>query len=203
MTHTQLVKSLALWDERVTRFRHNWHSKKKGDPRRAFWYAALVNAKQQAARRRTQLALHHISTVSAAGVSFIKEFEGFVGHPYKDAVGVWTIGYGHTEGVGPKSPHLSAAEAATLLRHDLNRKYAPPVAALKLPLNQHQFDALVSFVYNVGPGGIAPTTGVGRALRRHDWQGAADHLLDWDKGGGRTLPGLTRRRHAERTLFLR
>jgi hypothetical protein len=80
--------------------------------------------------------------------------------------------------------------------------YGAAINALQLPFNQNQFDALTSFVYNVGPGGVATSTGVGRALRAKNWKSAAEHLLDWDKAGGRTLAGLTRRRRAERKLFL-
>lgn len=141
--------------------------------------------------------------VSNVGVTLIKGFEGFSSKPYQDSVGVWTIGYGHTEGVGPNSPHLTESQAAALLKRDLDTKYAPFVSALRLPLTQNQFDALVSFVYNVGPGGIAQNTGVGRALREHNWLGAANKLLEWDKAGGQTLLGLKRRREAERALFLK
>jgi GH24 family phage-related lysozyme (muramidase) len=145
--------------------------------------------------------------VSRDGIALIKEFEGFPfgGRPYQDSVGVWTIGYGHTEGVGPHSRRISERDAAKLLEHDLDATYARAVAALPMAgdLNQHQFDALVCFVYNVGTGAIGPDTGIGRALRAQDWSRAADELLRWDKAGGRALAGLTRRRHAERELFLR
>jgi lysozyme len=141
--------------------------------------------------------------VGEAGVSLIKSFEGFVGHPYRDEVGVWTIGYGHTEGVGPNSRHLTEPQASKLLKEDLDKRYAPYVNALGLPLTQNQFDALVSFVYNVGPGGIATSSHAGRALRALEWLSAADHLLDWDMAGGRVSEGLRRRRVAERALFLR
>jgi lysozyme len=141
--------------------------------------------------------------VGEAGVALIKSFEGFVGHPYRDEVGVWTIGYGHTEGVGPNSQHLTEPQAAKLLKNDLDKRYAPFVSALRLPLTPNQFDALVSFVYNVGPGGIATSSHVGRALRARDWETAANHLLDWNKAEGRVSPGLVRRRVAERSLFLR
>jgi len=142
--------------------------------------------------------------ISPAGVSLIKEFEGFPngGRPYKDIVGVWTIGYGHTEGVGPNSRRLTEAQASALLAQDLDSKYGPYVGALGVPLSQPQFDALVSFVYNVGPGGIAASTHVGQALRAKNWKAAADGLLAWDKAGGVSVPGLTRRRQAERALFL-
>jgi GH24 family phage-related lysozyme (muramidase) len=141
--------------------------------------------------------------LSPAGAHVIESFEGFVPHPYRDSVGVWTIGFGSTKGVGPHSPHVTVAQAEARLMREVDAEYGAAINALGLALNQYQFDALVSFVYNVGVGGVAPSTGVGRALRAHDWRAAADHLLDWDKAGGRRVAGLTRRRHAERALFLR
>lgn len=214
MTLTALKASRALWLARE-RFRYNkWHfyrfeSKRAESERLALrkkWWDLYEEARDNRVRRDKQIAAaSKASNVSPAGVALIKEFEGFPygGRPYRDAVGVWTIGYGHTEHVGPNSKPLSEREASALLLSDLNKEYAPYVRALKLPLNQNQFDALVSFVYNVGPGGVEPTTQVGKALRAHNWQSAADHLLDWDKAAGRTLAGLTRRRQAERKLFLK
>jgi GH24 family phage-related lysozyme (muramidase) len=144
---------------------------------------------------------------SPAGIALIKEFEGFPfgGRPYRDPVGVWTIGYGHTAGVGPNTHRLTEREASRLLQQDLDRKYEPAVEALPMAdeLNENQFSALVSFVYNIGPGSISAETGIGRALRARQWQRAADEMLRWNKAGGRVLPGLTRRRQAERALFLR
>ena len=144
---------------------------------------------------------------AAAGIALIKEFEGFPfgGRPYRDPVGVWTIGYGHTEGVGPHSPRLTEHKASKLLERDLDELYEPPVRALPTArfLNQNQFDALVSFVYNLGAGAIAPSTGIGAALRSQQWHRAADEMLRWDKAGGKVLAGLTRRRKAERALFLK
>ena len=135
------------------------------------------------------------------GADLIKGFEGFRSRPYRDAVGVWTIGYGSTKGVGPGSPAVTPAQAEERLKREVTATYGAAVD--KIPgLNQNQYDALCSFVYNVGPGGIGPGTGVGKALRRKDWNGAANELLKWDKAGGRALPGLTRRRQAERRLFL-
>jgi GH24 family phage-related lysozyme (muramidase) len=141
--------------------------------------------------------------LSQAGAHLIESFEGFVPHPYRDAVGVWTIGFGSTKGVGPNSPRVTIAEAEARLMREVDAEYGAVINALGLPLSQYQFDALVSFVYNVGTGGVSASTQVGRALRARNWQAAADHLLDWDKAGGRRLAGLTRRRHAERDLFLR
>ena len=141
---------------------------------------------------------------SEAGVALIKEFEGFPynGRPYRDMVQVWTIGYGHTEGVGPNTKPITMQEASELLRQDLDKKYAPAVNALGVSLGPHQFDALVSFVYNCGPGAISANTQVGRALRAKQWQAAADCLLMWNKAGGKPVDGLSRRRKAERALFM-
>lgn len=145
--------------------------------------------------------------ISRRGVRLIADFEGGKWrdgrfHAYRDPVGVWTIGYGHTHGVGPHTKPWTAARARRELRRELNLSYAPHVLALGLPLTQPMLDALVSFVYNVGPGALAPTTGIGRELRAHHWHKAADELLKWDRAGGRVLAGLSRRRQAERHLFL-
>jgi len=140
--------------------------------------------------------------LSGRGTDLIKSFEGFRGRPYRDAVGVWTIGYGSTKGVHATTPPTTKDRAARRLRREVDREYGQAVNHLGVPLNQNQYDALCSFVYNLGPGAIAPTTGIGKALRRRDYHAAADEMLRWDKAGGRALPGLTRRRRAERKLFL-
>ena len=140
--------------------------------------------------------------LSDRGARLIADFEGFRSCPYRDAVGVWTIGYGSTKGVGPNSPCLTRTQALARMKREVGATYGRAVNDVGVKLNQNQFDALVSFVYNVGPGGVASTTGVGAALRRKDWNRAADELLKWDKAGGRTLEGLSRRRRAERKLFL-
>lgn len=143
--------------------------------------------------------------VSAAGLALIKGFEGFRSKPYRDAVGVWTIGYGETRGVGPNSAPISEATAAKQLERRINEDYAPPIRKLGLPLNQHQFDALCSFVYNLGPGYLASGHSLGDALRAGHMRAAADSILLYDKAGQppRPLAGLTRRRREERALFLK
>jgi len=142
--------------------------------------------------------------LSDAGAHLIESFEGFSSKPYwDDDGGVWTIGFGSTKGVRKDSPHITRQQAHDRLMREVDATYGAAINALGLPLSQPQFDALTSFVYNVGPGGVATSTGVGRALRARDWRTAADRLLDWDKAGGRRLLGLTRRRRAERALFLR
>jgi lysozyme len=143
--------------------------------------------------------------ISEAGLRLIKSFEGFRSHPYRDAVGVWTVGYGETKGVGPTGPILNEPAAAKLLEQRINNDYAPAVRNLGLVLNQHEFDALCSVVYNLGPGVLARGRSLGDALRSGTRRQAADAILLYDKAGSppRALPGLTRRRQQERALFLK
>lgn len=139
---------------------------------------------------------------SASGIKLIEDFEGYRLQRYRDAVGVYTIGYGTTAAdIGTVPASCTREQAEKWLRDNLARKYEPAVNGLGVPLTQNQFDALVSFVYNCGPGALAGTT-IGGDLRARNYRKAADDLLAWDKAGGRTLAGLTRRRQAERALFL-
>lgn len=138
--------------------------------------------------------------ISARGLALIESFEGFSSTAYWDPYGhVWTVGYGETEGVGP-STTMSRAQASADLQRRVEREYEPAILALGVPLDQNQFDALCSFVWNVGPGSMS--WDVGRDLRARDYQAAADALLQYDRSGGVVLAGLTRRRQAERALFL-
>jgi lysozyme len=139
--------------------------------------------------------------LSDKGSALIESFEGFRSCPYRDPVGVWTIGFGSTKGVGPGTPCVSRSQARARLKREVDEVYGAAVNNLGVPLNQNQFDALCSFVYNVGTGGIGDTK-VGRALQTRSYRAAADHLLEWNRAGGRILEGLTRRRKAERELFL-
>jgi lysozyme len=157
--------------------------------------------------QRQAVGAARAATVSAQLVAAVAQFEGGRApdgrfHPYYDRAGaVWTIGYGHTEGVSATSRPLTSEEARHLLETDLNSKYLPAVARLALSLNQKQLDALASFVYNVGPGYLDAGHTMGDALRRQDWAAAARAFLLYDKAGGKALPGLTRRRRWESQLF--
>ncbi|ADB50160.1 glycoside hydrolase family protein [Conexibacter woesei] len=176
--------------------------------------------RRHAARDRAAAERASARRISADGLALIEQFEGFFAHPYDDPAGHATVGYGHLLHFGPVTAvdrrgrwlaaqatpgRLTPAEARELLRQELAEKYEPAVRALRLSLTQHQHDALVSFVYNVGTGALGAETGIGRALRAQRWSAAADELLRWDKAGHppRPLPGLTRRRRAERELFLK
>ena len=130
----------------------------------------------------------------------LKSFEGLRLRAYQDSVGVWTIGYGTTSGVRPGQV-ITEAQAEAFLKRDLDRFEAAVEDLVTVPLNDDQFSALVSFVYNVGEGALASSTLL-RLLNRRDYQGAAEQFLRWNKAGGAELAGLTRRRRAERALFL-
>jgi GH24 family phage-related lysozyme (muramidase) len=151
------------------------------------------------------------TTIDAKGVEAIAKFEGSVKRggrhvPYRDAVGVWTIGYGHTSGVGPKSKSLTEKQAQDLLRKDLNEVYVPPVVRAfkrnKLKLRQRELNALASAVYNLGPGILEPGRTMGDAIRSHNKSRIANALLVYNKAGGKVLAGLVTRRKAERKMFL-
>lgn len=148
--------------------------------------------------------------VSPAGVDFIKSWEGLALSAYRDVAGVLTIGYGHTEGFrdgrfGPDAV-ISEAAAEALLVEDLAPRAAATARLVEVRLNQNEFDALVSLVYNIGAAAFGRST-VRRRLNRSDRAGAADAFLMWNKArvGGvlREVRGLSRRRRAERALFLK
>jgi len=152
-----------------------------------------------------------VTKIDEKGVAAIAAFEGSVKKggkhvPYKDAVGVWTIGYGHTSGVGPKSKPLTEKQAKDLLLKDLNQVYVPPVVrAFKrnnVKLRQRELNAVVSAVYNLGPGILDPGRTMGDAIRSQSRSKIANSFLVYTKAGGKVLPGLVKRRKAERKTFL-
>lgn len=141
---------------------------------------------------------------SRRGQELLHHFEGLRLEAYLCPANVWTIGYGTTVSDGTpvqKGDRVTKAEAERLFREDLQRFEKSVLALVNVPLTQGQFDALVSFTYNVGVGALRTSTLL-RVLNQGRYQEAADQLLRWNKGGGKVLPGLTRRREAERKLFL-
>lgn len=133
---------------------------------------------------------------SQTGIELVKQFEGCKLDAYKCPAGVWTIGYGHTAGV-KQGQRITAAQAESYLRADLE-KYEKKVEKYGgYGWNQNEFDALVSFAYNVGS--IDQLTANGTRSRAV----IADKMLSYNKAAGKVLAGLTRRRQAERQLFLK
>lgn len=155
-----------------------------------------------AAKQATHSNKAHISS---SGIKLIKNFEGYLSKAYQDSVGVWTIGWGHTGNVQPGDT-TTRREATKFLKEDVGTAEKAVRSKVKVRINQNQFDALVSFIYNVGPGAFASSTLL-KVLNQGDYKGAADQFLRWDKatepdGTVISLLGLTRRRKAERKLFL-
>lgn len=131
--------------------------------------------------------------ISTTGINLIKKFEGCVLHAYKDPIGKWTIGYGHTVGV-KDGQWITQKQADTFLKNDLVI-YENGVIKTGLKTNQHQFDALVSFAYNCGVGSLKTLLN-GRTMNE-----VSKALLLYNKAGGRVLQGLVNRRKAEKVLF--
>ena len=136
---------------------------------------------------------------SPKGIALIKEFEGLRLKAYKCPSGVWTIGYGHTAGVKPGMV-ISEAQAEEYLMADLiaSEKY---LNDLGLALNQNQFDALISFIYNVGTGNFSSSTLLRKVKANPLDNSIMDEFLKWVYSKGRVLPGLQRRRLAEMKLY--
>jgi lysozyme len=142
--------------------------------------------------------------ISQEGIEFIKHFEGLFLKAYKCPAGVWTIGYGHTglehkDGTVFAGRTITEAEAESLLRRDMDYFEGRVSKLISVPVNDDEFAALVSFDFNTG--GLADST-LRRKLNAGDRAGAAEQFLRWNKAGGKTLAGLTRRRKSERNLFL-
>ena len=130
------------------------------------------------------------------GINLIKEFEGCRLVAYKCPAGVWTIGYGHTGSDVFSGLSITHERAEELLKKDLEKYEGYVEKYVPFPLNQNQFDALVSFTYNCGAGNLQ------QLVNGRDAATVAEKMLLYNKAGGKTLAGLVRRREAERELFL-
>lgn len=137
---------------------------------------------------------------SQAGKDLIKQYEGLKLTAYKCRAGKDTIGYGHTHGVKPGA-HITKAQADTFLDKDLAVFELTVNTAIKRPMNQHQFDALVALAFNIGGAAFAGPTLV-KKFNTGDTQGASDEFPHWCHCGGDVVPGLVKRRAAEREMFL-
>lgn len=142
--------------------------------------------------------------INQLGLSLVKFFEGCYLTAYRDPVGIWTIGYGHTglkhkDGTVKEGRIITYTEAENLLRYDMGVFEDEVTRYVQVPINENQFSALVSFDFNTG--GLGSSTLL-KLLNQGKYQDAAEQFLRWDKAGGKTLAGLTKRRKAERQLFL-
>lgn len=139
--------------------------------------------------------------ISEKGLTLVKNFEGLELKAYKDSVGILTIGYGSTGPHVTQGMEITTEQAESLLKSDVGRFEKGVQELVKVPLNQNQFDALVSFSFNLGLGNLKSSTLL-RKLNSLDYAGAANEFTRWNRAGGVVLKGLTRRREAEKALFL-
>ncbi|MGB7761590.1 MAG: lysozyme [Bryobacteraceae bacterium] len=141
---------------------------------------------------------------SPAAYALIKRFESLQLRAYLCPARVWTIGWGHTAGVKPGDT-VTEEQAEALLSSDIAPLERDLPEIIRAPLTDRQFDALISLCFNLRGGALALPSIAPKLVARlnaGDPAGAAAELLDIDKANGQTLPGLTRRRQAERQLFL-
>jgi len=138
--------------------------------------------------------------VSKEGISLIKQYEGFRSEAYKCPAGVWTIGYGTTKGV-KQGDTITSEQAEKRLEDYLNQNVEPVIDKnVTVSLTQNQYDALGSFIYNLGETNFKNSTLL-KKLNSGDYDGAAKEFPRWNKAAGKTLEGLTKRRAQEYKLF--
>ena len=137
--------------------------------------------------------------ISQEGLDLIKKFEGCELTAYQDSVDVWTIGYGHTKGV-EEGQEITQDEAEDMLASELGEYEGYISDMVECDLEQCQFDALVAWVYNLGPTNLRSSTMLKR-LNKKDFDDVPNQIKRWDKAGGKVLAGLVRRREAESLLF--
>mgnify|MGYP003651395373 CR=1 FL=1 len=139
------------------------------------------------------------NAISEEGLSLIKKFEGCRLEAYKCSGGVWTIGYGHTENVN-EGDTITQEKADKLLKSDIESFEVYVNYSVMVELDQGQFDALVAWTFNLGPGNLRESTML-KKLNEADYTSVPNEMKRWNKAGGKTLDGLIRRRNAEALLF--
>lgn len=144
--------------------------------------------------------------ISEEGLALIKHFEGCPTDDegnvvaYQDAVDIWTIGYGHTKGV-QEGDKWTQEKADFMLWRELEEEYENYIKDyVHVPLNQNQFDALCSWVYNLGPNNLKVSTLL-KKLNNGEYDEVPAQIKRWNKAGGKVLEGLVRRREAEALMF--
>ncbi|MGL5904757.1 MAG: lysozyme [Cetobacterium sp.] len=137
--------------------------------------------------------------ISQKGIDLIKSFEGLELKAYQCSAKVWTIGFGSTKGVVP-GMQITEKEAEEMLKKDLIYFERWVEKLIEVELTQNQFDALVSFTYNLGEGALKNST-LRKFLNDKRYDLVPAQFLRWNKAGGKVLNGLTRRREAEAKMF--
>lgn len=140
--------------------------------------------------------------ITQEGLDFIKKYEGFSSKPYLCPAGYWTVGYGHlVKNVDNFKNGISEEEAEQILSSDVYSAEKSVARLIKVPLSDNQFNALVSFVFNLGGGALQAST-LRRKLNKQEYEGAANEFPKWCHAGGKKLRGLVIRRLSEKNLFL-
>lgn len=137
---------------------------------------------------------------SKTGLALTERFEGCRRSAYQDSVGVWTIGYGHTRGV-KQGDYCSMDQAMAWLIEDTAIAEQDVNTHVTIPLEQHEFDALVDFAFNLGCDALNKSTLL-RLVNHSDKAAAAEEFEKWDHAGGKVVAGLLRRRLEEKQMFL-
>jgi len=143
-----------------------------------------------------------INSLSSEGIEFIKRFEGFSPVEYLCPAGKKTIGYGHVVLDRESFGKITETQGAEILSKDVETTERVVREYVKVPLSVNQYDALCSFVYNLGEGNFRRSTLL-KELNLRNYQKAADEFGRWVKANGKKLPGLERRRTEEKEMFLR
>ena len=137
--------------------------------------------------------------ISEDGLELIKKFEGCETTAYQDSVGVWTIGFGHTKGV-EEGQTCSTEDAESMLANEMDEYEGYINNMVKVDLQQHEFDALVAWVYNLGPTNLGESTML-KVLNGGQFDRVPEEMNRWTRAGGKILEGLVRRRQAESLMF--
>ena len=137
--------------------------------------------------------------ISQTGIDLIKKWEGMETEAYQDSVGVWTIGYGHTK-TAKKGMRITPDQAELLLKDELAEYEGYINRYVTVDLRQCEFDALVSWVYNLGPSNLQSSTML-KVLNAGKYNEVPYQMKRWNRAGGKVLNGLTRRRADEARLF--
>jgi len=133
------------------------------------------------------------------GIELIRHFEGCRFDAYLCPAGVWTIGYGHTADV-KEGDSIDQEAAEAFLIEDLEKFEQAVMRLVEVSLTQQQFDALVSWTFNLGAGNLAESTLL-RKLNNYQYAEVPEQMMRWVRAGGKVLDGLVRRRAAEAALF--
>lgn len=139
-----------------------------------------------------------VMKISEAGIKLICKWEEFRGYAYVCPAGLWTIGYGHTGGVKP-TDKIDLAQGEAYLRKDLE-VVERCLNSLAIKLNQNQYDALCSLIFNIGTGNFLRSTLL-KCLQAKQYDKASAEFLKWRKANGKVLKGLEARRKDEQELF--